>query len=303
LVVLTGATNSAKSEIARGLIQLYLAERPRGAGERRPHLVTFEDPIESFFISPRGPKDLELPKVPSRALRNIIGVGKVEEQQRRLCGNLHAMPKTLLAQWHGIDYTPREKGSDVRDLNQAFADALRQTPTVFFIGEVRDPRDWVEILEFAGTGHLVITTAHAGSSLEAMIKILSSVGALTSADRRRYAARLRAVVHLEPRLADRNAGPAEVAGRNLLLPAIWRNTDRGLAALAANGFGAVVPECPDPRVEPGVSSLGRRWFANRLLRQVSAGALRAAWGLDAAEAKSVCAAIRSLAASLDLRGG
>src|ERR1044071_2092283 len=47
LLVITGATKSAKSEITRGLIQLYLDAKP--PKNRRHHLITFEDPIERFY--------------------------------------------------------------------------------------------------------------------------------------------------------------------------------------------------------------------------------------------------------------
>src|SRR5207249_2189827 len=108
---------------------------------------------------------------------------------------LDLSPEELARRGFGIDYTSRQKGIDVHDLKCASEDALRQTPAVFYIGEVRDASDWKEVLEFAGTGHLVVTTAHAGSLIEAMIKLLGAVDAKTPADRRRYAEKILAVVH------------------------------------------------------------------------------------------------------------
>ena len=50
LIVVSGSTDSCKSLVTRGLIDFYLdaRRRPRAIGDwkRRPHLVTFEDPIE-----------------------------------------------------------------------------------------------------------------------------------------------------------------------------------------------------------------------------------------------------------------
>jgi len=211
LVVICGSTNSAKSLIARGLIHNLLAKKceerakeREGKSElsRRPHLVTFEDPIEDFLFKPT-----------------------FKDGQR-----IYA---TELAWKAGVDYTPREKGKDVRDLKQGFADALRQTPAVYFIGEARDVGDWKQILEFAGTGHLVVTTAHAGSLLEMMMKIINACDAKTAAERRHYADKILAVVHM------RNFGECE--GSGLLVPSVWRNREKGLAALTASGFSSIVP--------------------------------------------------------------
>ena len=53
LLAITGATNSSKSKLARGLIRYYyyLDKRLRPGLKRRPHLVTVEDPVEAYFSS------------------------------------------------------------------------------------------------------------------------------------------------------------------------------------------------------------------------------------------------------------
>ncbi len=300
LVVLTGGTNSAKSEIARGLIHKYLIDRKDSNPPRRPHLVTFEDPIETFFVGPKPIDETKLPKKPRSELSSFLHGVPRSEWNRKLCDRLRKLPKSLLAQWQGFDYTPRERGVDVHDLSQAFNDALRQTPTVFFVGEIRDPREWAEVLEFAGTGHLVVTTAHAGSLLEAMVKIFTAVGARTPADRRRFAARLLAVIHLRPRVAEEGVAKNETTNRSLLLPALWRKTDRGLAALSANGFGAIVPETPQDGKEAGISSLGRRWFAGQLITDLRTPSEK--WLLTQDDATQVSEGLRTVAANLDLKG-
>jgi hypothetical protein len=254
LVVLTGATKSAKTEIAYGLTHLYL-EAQKAASDRRPHLVTFEDPIERFFAEAMRPDDV---RKAVHCAKPSKGSFDPDEYQKFM----NRVPKTVLARWYGIDYTPRERGTDVHDLGQAFADALRQTPAVFYIGEVRDPADWPAILAFAGTGHLVITTAHAGSLLESMTKILAAVGARTPADRRQWASKILAAVHL------RSFSKKEAGGRDLLLPAVWRGTAQGLASLSADGLGALVPNYPFKGPTEGqVSCLGRRYLLDRLWQE------------------------------------
>ena len=237
LVVITGSTNSAKSLIARGLIHNYLQAKVAAdpKPKRRPHLVTFEDPIEDFYVEPDNEATSD-----QKAMHH---------------------PK-MARDFAGIDYTPREQGKDVEGLKPAFADALRQTPSVFYIGEVRNTTDWLDVLEFAGTGHLVVTTAHAGSLLEAMIKIFSAVGVQSPADRRRWGEKILGVIHMRAE---------ETGGRRLLLPAMWRRSHAGLTNLVAVGLGSVVPTQPDmSKSDDGLliphdaSTIGRRWFLGQL---------------------------------------
>jgi len=236
LVVVTGTTNSAKSVIARGLIHKHLegaiAEYDRLAANdfapRRPHLVTFEDPIETYYAI--GPK-----------------------------GDANA-PPSQLAQSLGIDYTPRERGIDVQSLDIACRDALRQTPAVFYVGEVRDRDEWENVLNFAGTGHLVVTTAHAGSLVEAMERILMAVRARSAGERGHFAQRILAVIHLA----------AFSVGEKLAhVPSIWRRTPSGVAALVADGLASVLPHNPGKVFPDTCPSLGRRWFAHQLRGEMS----------------------------------
>jgi hypothetical protein len=160
LVIVTGTTASAKSQIIRGLIYRYLTDRMniekfRGK-KRRPHLVTFEDPIEKYY---------------------------------------HLDPDT--ARNCGIDYTPRQKGVDATSVSDVLSDALRQTSAVVYVGETRIQNDWPPLMRFAATGHLAFTTAHAGSLTGAFGLIMKAVGAPSSALRSEMANRILAVVHIQ----------------------------------------------------------------------------------------------------------
>jgi hypothetical protein len=210
LVVVSGSTASAKSTIVRGLIDRYLKSFQRG--NRRPHLVTYEDPIEKSFI-------------PHLA------------DDHKEC--------------EGFDYTPREREFDVSSLQDALSDAKRQTPCVFYIGEIRDASDWPAVLDFAGSGHLVITTSHAGSLIEAMEQLLNQKSTVTNRGNEYVAQRLLAVVHLTNiRLSDDNTA---------LVPTLWRRTDVGIKALVSDGLSSVLPHCPDD--DENSYALGRHWFA------------------------------------------
>ena len=244
LLVITGATKSAKSEITRGIIQQYLdAKAPK---DRRHHLVTFEDPVERFYaledlVSPFGWAAVKF---------------KTKDQKR--------------------DYTPREKPTDAKMLDEALSDALRQTPRVFFVGETRDKADWKVLLDFAATGHLIVTTAHAGSLVEAMHKIFEALGVKTPADRSEVATKLLGVINIRAS-ADlkfetpvNNETTIEKDGTNILFPSLWRRSPRGVASLTSDGLASLLPHRPgkpatrkaDHSDEP--SCLGRRSLIEQL---------------------------------------
>jgi hypothetical protein len=230
LIVISGSTNSAKSLIARGLIDLYLENTKAGGHlKRRPHLVTFEDPIEKYFAS-----DACLPSNSHPQLQVQMGAAA-----------------------KGIDYTPRQLRQDVQGLPEALREALRQTPRVLFVGETRERIDWRALVDFASTGHLIITTAHAGSLVESMHKIFSFTNAKTSSDRAEIAGRLLAVVHLKrAELSDPKY--------SVLVPALWRRVPKGVNALTADGLASVLPHSHSDEDDP-CSCLGRKYFIERLL--------------------------------------
>jgi len=214
LLVLAGATKSGKSTAARGLISLYLdqASSLLGPSDRHPHFITWEDPIEVLLADS-----------PQNAFDRF-----------------------------GISYTPREKGSATHTLQDVTIDALRQTPTVFYMGEIRETTDWEAALQFAGTGHFAVATMHAGSLTESLATILSSVGALDSPNRRSFfAQRIHSIVHL-------------IDFEQLKLPSLWKNTPTSVAALISDGLSSILPHSIDGTNTSYLSTVGRSWFANHL---------------------------------------
>lgn len=69
--------------------------------------------------------------------------------------------------------TQREVGMDTRDYHHAIKNALRQSPDVVMIGEIRDTETMEAALSFAETGHLCFATLHSTSANQAMERILS----------------------------------------------------------------------------------------------------------------------------------
>lgn len=216
-MIVTGGTGSGKSQVVRGLINRYICDMGNlGIWSKRgrvPHLVTYEDPIEKMLFGVEEPK--------------------------------------LSEAW--INYTPRQRGIDVTDLSSAIKSALRQTPAVFYVGEVRDIKEWKLLLELAGTGHLIFTTAHAGSLVEAMGKLFAATRSNTAARRAIVADRLAALVHLRS---------DQLSVKNILVPSLWRRTMVGAKTLMAEGQSSLQPHAGDGGKDQ--SCFGRTYFCDKL---------------------------------------
>jgi hypothetical protein len=203
LLAVFGTTSSGKNWITRGFIHNYLVSDAirnyyASVKKRRPHLITYEDPIEEQFSA-------------------------ADDDQTDL------------------DYTPRQKGATAGSIKSMLRSALRQTPAALYIGETRELADWQHILRFAGTGHLVSTTAHAGSLTEAIGFLLGGLKAITPAARRDVADRLVAVVHLRAESVRAQWAGGEASDMKVMLPSVWLGTRRGRHNMMALGKGSVLP--------------------------------------------------------------
>jgi twitching motility protein PilT len=68
--------------------------------------------------------------------------------------------------------TQRELESDTLSFAAALRHALRQDPDVILVGEMRDLETAAAVLTIAETGHLVLSTGHAPSTVQAMERII-----------------------------------------------------------------------------------------------------------------------------------
>ena len=163
-----------------------------------------------------------------------------------------------------FDFTPREIGKDVISLEEGLLHALRQTPVVVIVGEIRNPEEWVALLQFAATGHLCFTTTHAGSLVETMRKIIEATHAITPDLRSSLVEKILAVVHLQKFSLD-GCGSPEL--ESMILPGLWRNAHGSANFFVSDGLGAILPRrhATDPK-RPASSCRGRADFAEVLLR-------------------------------------
>lgn len=116
------------------------------------------------------------------ALRALVARG-------RACASIEEPVESAL---DGVDQTPVDRAAGLT-FATALRAILRHDPEVIFVGEVRD-RETAAIAAEAGlTGHLVLTTVHAGSAAEAVARLLDlgvEPFVLASALRRVFAQRL-----------------------------------------------------------------------------------------------------------------
>lgn len=67
----------------------------------------------------------------------------------------------------------RQVGRDTTSFNSALVEAMRQDPDVILVGEIRDLETIRTALRAAETGHLVLTTLHAGDCAGAVERLVS----------------------------------------------------------------------------------------------------------------------------------
>lgn len=78
---------------------------------------------------------------------------------------LHSHKKSVVNQ--------REIGHDTESYISGLRSALRETPSMLLIGEIRDKMTMQEALNFSATGHLVLSTLHATNASRAIEHIFS----------------------------------------------------------------------------------------------------------------------------------
>ncbi len=67
----------------------------------------------------------------------------------------------------------REVGIDTRSFGDALRNAMRQSPDMIMVGEIRDRETMQQAIAYAETGHLCVTTLHAANASQAIKRILN----------------------------------------------------------------------------------------------------------------------------------
>jgi Type II/IV secretion system protein len=242
LIVIAGGTGTGKSTYARGIVLRYLlrlailrmaklhnAKKPLSQYEP-PHLVTFEDPIESWSLNFADTTD--------DPTGNSIDLLKSSQSDLQC----------------GIRVTCRSKMFDVDNLGSACMHALRQKPNVVYIGECREAKDWNLALELGGTGHLVVTTCHSSSLVDTFVK-LAGPGNRDAQSRQNLASSLCGVLHLKSdsfvpgQSKQLRANPIGINSSSFnnfsasqTFFSLWRNTPESVSNFVVDGLASLVIE-------------------------------------------------------------
>ena len=87
--------------------------------------------------------------------------------------------------YEGLGYaTQQEIGSDMPDYPTALRQAMRETPNIILVGEIRDLETAVSVLNAAETGHLVFGTIHAQGASGTAERILGLTNNVSSSNQR-----------------------------------------------------------------------------------------------------------------------
>jgi hypothetical protein len=194
-----------------------------------PNLVTFEDPIEGW-----------------RFHDNCSG------KTIDFCENFDSDIK------FGIRVTARSKDLDfvLKDGNairQAYSDALRQKPAVFYIGESRHPEDWRTALELSASGHLVVTTCHASTLVDTFSK-LGGIDGRDALGRRLLASSILGVLHLRQSEIDISGLGRQNTSQTFF--SLWRRREESISNFVVDGLSSIVCD--------GDNVLGRRTMVGKV---------------------------------------
>ena len=99
----------------------------------------------------------------------------IDERNRTDTGHIITVedPVEFVHQHQKCIVTQREIGIDTLSYKDALKNALRQTPDVILIGEIRDVETMESAIAFAETGHLCMATLHANNANQAIERILN----------------------------------------------------------------------------------------------------------------------------------
>lgn len=195
-----------------------------------PNLVTFEDPIEGWRFH-----------------------DKLTGKTIDLCENFDSDIK------FGLRVTARSKDKDFDSqddevIRQAYADALRQKPAVFYIGESRHPEDWRVALQLAASGHLVVTTCHAATLVDTFSK-LGGIDGRDAHGRRLLASSILGVLHLRQSEIVNNGIGTQATSQTFF--SLWRRREESISNFVVDGLSSIVCD--------GDNVFGRRTMVEKVM--------------------------------------
>ena len=169
----------------------------------------------------------------------------------------------------------RQVGADTSSFNDALVASLRQDPDVILVGEIRDLATIRTAITAAETGHLVLTTVHAGDCVGSVERLVSVFPADEQAGvRRQLSLVLRAIVAQHLVVAD--AAPAvEGKRRRVAVSEVLIGTP-AVGNLIASAKSAQIYSAMETGTAQGMQTLeqdlARLWVSN-VISEATASAL------------------------------
>jgi len=128
--------------------------------------------LKDFVLRKRG---LILVAGPTNTGKSTTIAAMIEHRNKHRAGHIltiedpiefiHSHQKSLINQ--------RELGMDTHSYLRALRSAMRESPDVILIGEIRDRETMTAAVELSNTGHLAISTLHASNANQAMQRIIA----------------------------------------------------------------------------------------------------------------------------------
>jgi twitching motility protein PilT len=154
----------------------------RGVGLAIRLLSSFQPTLEKLNLHP-DLKDIAHRSHGLVLISGPTGSGKSSTLAALIQEINHSQSKHIITIENPIEYhfkslksfiRQREVGRDTPSFSQGLVDALREDPDVLMIGEMREPDIMKLTLNAAETGHLVLSTVHSGSVVEALQRVVST---------------------------------------------------------------------------------------------------------------------------------
>jgi len=154
----------------------------RGIGMAVRILSSFQPTIAKLNLNPdlheilRHPHGLVLVSGPTGSGKSSTMAALIQEINLKKAKHIITIenPIEYHFELHHSFIRQREVGRDTPSFSQGLIDALREDPDVVMVGEMREPEVMRHTLNAAETGHLVLTTVHSGTVIEALGRIVSA---------------------------------------------------------------------------------------------------------------------------------